>query len=91
MAFRDLPIKRKLERVILLTSFAVLGLMAAVLLLYELFSYKQSTRRVFSAIAQIIADNSTAVLIYDDRKLAAEIMAGRPPANEMTMAMTTEA
>ena len=35
MAFRDLPIKRKLERVILLTSFAVLALMAAVLLMYE--------------------------------------------------------
>ncbi|HTO03983.1 MAG TPA: ATP-binding protein [Opitutus sp.] len=86
MAFRDLPIRRKLERVILLTSFAVLGLMAAVLLLYELFSYKRSTHRVFSTIAQIIADNSTAVLIYDDRKLAAEIMEGFRAEPEIVLA-----
>ena len=86
MAFRDLPIKRKLERVILLTSFAVLALMAAVLLTYELFSYKRSTHRVFSTIGQIIADNSTAVLIYDDRKLAAEIMEGFRAEPEIVLA-----
>jgi PAS domain S-box-containing protein len=76
MAFRDLPIKRKLEHVILLTSFAVLGLTSSVLLAYELYSYKQTTRRVFSTVGQIIAESSTAVLIYDDRNLAAEILSG---------------
>ncbi|HWA87029.1 MAG TPA: PAS domain S-box protein, partial [Opitutus sp.] len=74
MHFRDLPIKRKLVGVIVLTSFAVLVLTSMVLLGYELFSYKRTTRRDLSTIADIIADNSTAVLIYDDEKLAAEIL-----------------
>ncbi len=76
MAFRDFPIKRKLAGVILLTSFAVLALMAAVLLAYELYSYKQTTRRIFSTVGQIIAESSTDVLIRDDRQLAAEILSG---------------
>ncbi len=76
MAFRDLPIKRKLVSVILLTSLAVLGFTSCVLLTYELYSYRQTTRRSLSTIAELIASNSTAVLIYDDQKLAAEILAG---------------
>jgi PAS domain S-box-containing protein len=76
MAFRDFPIKRKLAGVILLTSFAVLGLTSCALLGYELYSYKESTRRTMTTLGQIIADSSTAVLIYDDRKLAAEILSG---------------
>src|SRR5687767_3936472 len=86
MAFRDLPIKRKLATVILLTSFAVLGLTSSVLLAYELYSYKQTTRRSFSTVGQIIADSSTAVLIYDDRKLAAEILSGFRAEPEITAA-----
>ena len=86
MAFRDLPIKRKLASVILLTSAAVLGLTATVLLAYELYSYKQTTRRSFSTIGQIIADSSTAVLIYDDHKLAAEILSGFRAEPEIALA-----
>jgi len=74
--FRDLPIKRKLVGVILLTSLAVLGMTSLGLLTYELHSYRQTTRRSLSTIAEIISANSTAVLIYDDRKLAVEILAG---------------
>jgi len=86
MAFRDLPIKRKLASVILLTSAAVLGLTSSVLLAYELYSYKQTTRRSFSTISQIIADSSTAVLIYDDHKLAAEILSGFRAEPEIALA-----
>lgn len=76
MAFRDLPINRKLARVVLLTSFAVLGLTSCFLLAYELYSYRQTTRRTLNTLGQIIADSSTAVLLYDDRKLASEILSG---------------
>src|SRR5688500_3214224 len=86
MAFRDLPIKRKLTRVILFPSFAVLALMASVLLVYELFTYKRSTRRVFATVGQIIAENSSAVLIYDDRELAAKILAGIRAEPEIVLA-----
>ncbi len=76
MRFPDLPIKRKLVGVIVLTCMAVLGLTSCVLLAYELYSYKRTTERSLSTIADIIAANSSAVLIYDDEKLAAEILSG---------------
>ncbi|HYP17947.1 MAG TPA: PAS domain S-box protein, partial [Opitutus sp.] len=61
---------------ILLTSLVVLGVTSVLLLSYELYSYKQTTRRSLTTIADIIASNSTAVLIYDDQKLATEILNG---------------
>jgi PAS domain S-box len=76
MRFRDLPIKRKLVGIIVLTSLAVLGLASIALLTYELYSYRDTTRRHLTTVAEIIAANSTAVLIYDDEKLAAEILSG---------------
>jgi len=76
MRFRDLPIKRKLVGVIVVTCAAVLGLTSVVLLTYELFHYKQTTRHSLTTIADLIAANSTAVLIYDDQKLATEILSG---------------
>src|SRR5690349_16126529 len=76
MPFRDLPIKRKLVGVIVLTCAAVLGLTSIALLTYELFHYKQTTRHSLTTIADLIAANSTAVLIYDDQKLATEILSG---------------
>lgn len=86
MRLRDLPIKRKLVGVMVLTSFAVLLLTSIVLLAYELYSYKQSTRRSLLTIADIIAANSTAVLIYDDHKLATEILSALRAEPEITAA-----
>jgi len=74
MIFKSLTIQRKLVAVILLTSFIVLLLTCGVLLMYELQSYKAATRRNLSTLAQVIANNSTAILIYDDQKLAQEIL-----------------
>ncbi len=86
MRFRDLPIKRKLVGIIVLTSLAVLGLASLALLTYELYSYRETTRRHLTTVAEIIAANSTAVLIYDDEKLAAEILSGLRAEKEVTAA-----
>ena len=86
MAFRDLPIKRKLVGVILLTCLAVLGLTSLALMTYELHDYKQTTRRNLLTIAELIASNSTAVLISDDQKLAAEILSGLRAEQEIASA-----
>ena len=86
MRFRDLPIKRKLVGSIVLTTLAVLVLASIALLTYELYSYKQTTRRSLTTVAKIIAANSTAVLIYDDQKLAAEILSGLRAEREITAA-----
>jgi PAS domain S-box-containing protein len=76
MQFQDLPIKRKLVVVIFLTSFSVLTLMCIVLLSFEIYSYEQTTRRSLATMADIITANSAAVLIFDDQKMAREILGG---------------
>jgi PAS domain S-box-containing protein len=76
MSLYDLPIKRKLAGFIFLTSFVVLVVSFLVLLSYETRSFKQRTTRTMDTIAGIIAANSTAALMYDDTKLAREILAG---------------
>jgi PAS domain S-box-containing protein len=74
--FRDLPIERKLLVVILVTTFSVLALTAVVLLTYEIHSYRQTTTRAITTMAELVGANSTAAVIYDDRKLAQEILSG---------------
>lgn len=86
MRLRDLPIKRKLVAAIMLTSLAVLALTSVALISYELYTYRETTRRMLSTIGDIIAANSTAVLIYDDQKLAAQILAGVRAEPEITVA-----
>jgi PAS domain S-box-containing protein len=76
MSLHDLPIKRKLAAFIFLTSFAVLVVSFLVLLSYETRSFKQRTLQTMHTIAGIISANSTAALIYDDAKLAREILSG---------------
>ena len=63
MAFRDFPIKRKLAGVILLTSFAVLGLTSCALLGYELYSYKESTRRTMTTLGLAVAGSMAIVFL----------------------------
>jgi hypothetical protein len=74
MTFQDLPIKRKLVRSILLTSLPVLLLACTALMWYEIISYRQTTAKNLSTLAGIIAANSSASLIYDDPKVAEEII-----------------
>lgn len=74
--FRDLPIKRKLALIVFLTNLLALALAYVVLLTYEVHVSKQNTAKNFEMIGEIIASNSTAALIFDDRKVATEILSG---------------
>jgi PAS domain S-box-containing protein len=76
MLISDLPIKRKLAGFIFLTSFAVLLLSFLVLLTYETSSFKKRTLRSLETIGGVIAANSSVPLIYDDAKVAREILGG---------------
>ncbi len=74
MRAQTTSIKRRLVRVILLTTVAVLLLTCLALLTYELYAYRRTTTQNLSTLAEIVADNSTTSLIYDDRKTANEIL-----------------
>lgn len=72
--FRNLPLQKRLMAIMLLTSGAVLVLTCAGFLTYEFLTFRKNTVRQLSTVAAIIADNSTAVLAFDDRQGAKEIL-----------------
>jgi PAS domain S-box-containing protein len=76
MPLHNLPIKRKLVAFVLIITLSVLIVSYLALLSYESRTYKQTTTRSLSTLADIISSNSTAALMYDDPKLAREILAG---------------
>src|SRR6267142_3659223 len=71
MTLKNLPIRRKLTVIILGTSGVVLLLTCAAFFAYEFLTFRQTTIRQMSTLAEVIADNSTAALAfqnYDDAK-----------------------
>ncbi len=75
MQIKDMPIQRKLMRVIVLISVIVLLVTCAIFFVYEFFSFKQRTIEKLSTIGKIISANSTAALAFDNPKDANEILA----------------
>ena len=73
---QSVSIKRKLVGIILLTSLAVLTITCGALLAFEILSSRKTTATSLSTIADIVAENSSAALIFDDEKLAQEIISG---------------
>jgi PAS domain S-box-containing protein len=74
MALRDMSIRQKLMLLMMLTSSAALLLACAAFVTYELVTMRQQMARELSALAGIIADNSTAALSFKDRKAAEETL-----------------
>ncbi len=74
VSLRDLPIKRKLTVVVLLTSSVAVLLMGSVLIIYERNVFRHELAANMTVLAQIIGSNSTAALAFDDRKNAQEIL-----------------
>jgi signal transduction histidine kinase len=75
MSFRNVPIKRKLTALFLMTSGAVLFLTCAAYFAYELVTFRQTTRAQLSTLGAIIAANSTAALAFGNERDAGEILA----------------
>jgi signal transduction histidine kinase len=73
--FRDLPIKRKLILINTLTSIAALLGASAAFTAYEVVTFRQKMTRDLEVLAKIIATNSTAALMFNDKKGAEEILA----------------
>src|ERR1700724_4367388 len=88
MAFslRNVPIKRKLMVVILLTSGFAILLMGSALITYELVTFRSALTNNIEVLAQIIGSNSTAALAFDDRENANEILRALAAENQITAA-----
>ena len=73
--FRDLPIKHKLNAIILATCGMVLLLMAIFSIIYATYAYRREIVHNVSTLAEVISTNSTAALVFQDPETAGEILA----------------
>jgi PAS domain S-box-containing protein len=73
-SFRDMPIKQKLVFTIMGTTATALVLAALGIVITDSLLFRGYLRRDLSALARIIADNTTASLAFDDPRSAAETL-----------------
>ena len=72
--WQDISIKRKLTWLIMIASGAALLLVAAGFVTYELLTRRQNMTRDLSTLAEVIANESTAAVSFDDTNRCAEIL-----------------
>jgi PAS domain S-box-containing protein len=70
----ELPIKRKLMAVIMLTSLTVLILTVAAFMIYDLVSGRENLVHILSTEARMIAENSTTGLAFKNQHDASDVL-----------------
>src|SRR5215471_4840943 len=73
-AFRDLPIRRKLLFIMVATTATALLLAGIGIISADALLFRSYLRRDLSALARIVADNSTASLAFDYPRNAEEVL-----------------
>ena len=73
-SFGDIPIKQKLMITIMVTTTAAVLLAGIAIVLTDSLLFRGYLRRDLSALARIIADNTTAAVAFDDSKSAGETL-----------------
>lgn len=71
----DISIRRKLAALTALSTAVGLVLAAAALIAYAWFTARAGYQRDLDTVARIVGDNSTAALVFADRKAATETLA----------------
>src|SRR5689334_17328222 len=72
----DMPLGRKLTRVVLVTCSAVLLLACASLGTYEILAYRRAMARDMMVLADILAKNTRAALAFDYKEEAQSTLRG---------------
>jgi PAS domain S-box-containing protein len=73
-SFREIPIKRKLTLVVMLTSSAALVLACVALFFYEFKTFQSRLESELETLAKIISANSTAVVNFQLKSDAEEVL-----------------
>ncbi len=72
--FQELPLKRKLMLVILVTCAMVLSLACAAIAVYEMDTYRRTVRHEAGVLADVLATNCQAALAFADAEAATGIL-----------------
>ncbi len=79
--FADLPVRQKLTAIVMLASGGALLAANAGLFVADLVRFRRDLERDLLSLAEVVAENSTAAISFDDPRAAAETLAalrGRP-------------
>src|SRR6266566_3964319 len=74
MQWRNLSLQHKLTLLTAATTTVALVISAAGFLIYDLISFRRLLAKDLTTQAQIVASNSTAALVFQDDRAAAEIL-----------------
>jgi PAS domain S-box-containing protein len=74
LSLRDMPIRRQLLAVTLLVAVLALLIAGAAVIVTESFLFRASMQRELEALAEIVGDNSTAALQFDDAGVATDTL-----------------
>jgi PAS domain S-box-containing protein len=74
LAFRDMPIRRQVLAVTLLVAVIALLIAGAAVIVSESLLFRGSMQRELQALAEIVGDNSTAALQFDDPAVATDTL-----------------
>ena len=74
MRLRDVPLAHKLTTIIMVTSCTVLLLVSAALAAFEWVGFRRNLVRQMSTLAEMVANNETAALAFQDQRTAGEIL-----------------
>ena len=74
MLFKDIPIRKKMTRVIFLINGIVLFVTCLTFFIYEYYIFRKATIEKYSTIGKLISVNATAALVFDDPEDAKEIL-----------------
>src|SRR5690348_8287424 len=72
----NLSIRQKLQAIITLTSSAALLLACGAAAAYTVADVRQSMRRDLAVLAQMLGENSSAALVFQDRRAASDLLNG---------------
>lgn len=75
MKLRDLPIRRKLMLILLVTSVTVMLLMRGSFFAYEYLTFRAATVRQLATLGGVVAANSSAALAFQNPADASEVLA----------------
>ena len=72
--FNNTPIKKKITGIVLITSCVVLALASGVFVSTQILTSRGMIVQELATIGNIIASNSTAAVVFEDRNAAQEIL-----------------
>jgi signal transduction histidine kinase/HAMP domain-containing protein len=91
LPLRNLPIRRKLMVMLLVTSGAVLAVTCAAFIVYQYHEYRAAARHTVQTLGEVIARNSTAAVAFDNAADETEVLAALHAEARVTAAAVYDA